>query len=98
MISKISDRADSSNLALMLMESIQVNLTLKNGVVTDVSIQNSESDRESAAYQQDFASAYKSYVVGKQISGLRLGNVAGASDTTQGFDDAVSKIATQAQA
>lgn len=79
-------------------ESIKVNLTLKDGAVSDVSIQNSESDRESAQYQQDFASVIKSYVVGKKISGLKLGVVAGASDTTQGFDDALSQIATKAQA
>lgn len=79
-------------------ESIQVSLTLKGGVITDASIQNSEGNPESASYQQDFTSTYKNYVVGKKISGLRLGIVAGASDTTQGFDDALSQIASKAQA
>ncbi|MEO6513446.1 MAG: hypothetical protein ABIR37_02025 [Candidatus Saccharimonadales bacterium] len=79
-------------------ESIAVSLTLSGGVVTDVSIRNSEGDNESARYQQDFASAYKSYVVGKKINGLQLGIIAGASDTTQGFDDALSQIAAKAQA
>lgn len=79
-------------------EEIQVSLTLKDGVVTGASIQNSESDRESVGYQKDFASAYKSYVVGKKISGLRLSVISGASDTTQGFNDAVSQIASKAQA
>ena len=79
-------------------ETIDVSLTLKNGIVADVSIQNSESDRVSARYQSDFASVYKSYVVGKKISGLQVGIVAGASDTTQGFDDALSQIASKAQA
>lgn len=79
-------------------ESIKVDLTLSGGVITDISIQNSEGDRDSAAYQQDFAASYKSYVVGKKISGLQLSVIAGASDTTQGFADALSQIATQAQA
>jgi len=79
-------------------ETIQVSLTLSNGVITDSSIVNSESDHESAAYQQDFASAYKNYVVGKQISGLQLGVIAGASDTSQGFDDALTQIVSKAQA
>lgn len=79
-------------------ETIDVNLTLQDGVITDVSIQNSEGDRESAEYQEDFASVYKSYVVGKKIDGLRLGNVAGASDTTEGFDNAISQIASKALA
>lgn len=79
-------------------ESIQVSLTLKDGVITSSSIRNSEGDPESAQYQQDFASSYKSYVVGKKISGLQLGILAGASDTTQGFDNALSQIASEAQA
>ncbi len=79
-------------------ETISVNLTLKSGVIADVSVQNSEGDRESAVYQEDFASVYKSYVVGKKITDLQLGIVAGASDTTQAFDDALSQIASKAQA
>jgi uncharacterized protein with FMN-binding domain len=79
-------------------EEIQVSLTLKNGVVTDSSIQNSEGDRQSAQYQRAFASSYKSYVTGKNIADINLSYVAGASDTTQGFNDAVSQIQTQAKA
>jgi uncharacterized protein with FMN-binding domain len=79
-------------------ESIGVSLTLKDGVITNASIQNSQGDRTSAAYQQSFTDSYKSYVIGKKISSLQLGSVGGASDTTQGFDDAVSQIASQAQA
>lgn len=79
-------------------ETIQITLTIKNGVVSDSQIQNSEGDRESAQFQEDFALEYKSQVVGKNISGLQLSYVAGASDTTQGFNDAVAKIRSQAQA
>lgn len=79
-------------------ETIKVMLTLKGGVVADAQISNSASNRESARYQQDFASVYKSYVVGKKISSLRIGVIAGASDTSQGFNDALSKIAAKAQA
>jgi uncharacterized protein with FMN-binding domain len=79
-------------------ESIQVSLTLSGGTITNVSIVNSEGDRDSAAFQRDFTASYKSYVVGKKISSLQLGVIAGASDTTQGFNDALSQIASQAQA
>lgn len=79
-------------------ENISVTLSIKNGVVTNSSISNSETNPESAQFQEDFASQYKSYVVGKSISGLRLSYVAGASDTAQGFNDAVQQIQTQAQA
>lgn len=78
-------------------ESIQVSLTVGNGVITEASIQNSGSNRQSGRYQDDFTSAYKSYVVGKKISGLKLGIIAGASDTTQGFNDALNLIATKVQ-
>ncbi len=79
-------------------ESIKVSLTIKNGTITGSSIQNSEYNNVSAEYQQAFASEYKSSVVGKPISGLQLNYVAGASDTTKGFDDALQQIRTEAQA
>jgi hypothetical protein len=79
-------------------ESIQVDLTLKNGIVSDSNIVNSENNNQSAMYQQSFASAYRSSVVGKNISDIHLSYVAGASDTTKGFDDAVTKIASDAKA
>jgi uncharacterized protein with FMN-binding domain len=79
-------------------EDIQVSVTLKNGVITASSVTNSESDPDSAQFQGSFTSAYKSYVIGKSISGLSLNTVSGASDTTQGFNDALSKIASEAQA
>lgn len=79
-------------------ESIRVTLTLKDGAIADASIQNSEGDQQSASYQEQFASVYRSYVVGRKISGLRIGIVAGASDTSLGFQDALSQIASKAQA
>jgi uncharacterized protein with FMN-binding domain len=79
-------------------ESIQVSVTLKDGVVTNSSVENSEGDHDSARYQEDFAAAYKSYVVGKKISGLQLNIISGASDTTEGFNDALSQIVSKAQA
>lgn len=79
-------------------ESIQVSVTLKDGVVASSSVQNSENDFDSAQFQEEFAAAYKSYVVGKKISSLQLGVIAGASDTTAGFNEALSQIASQAQA
>ncbi len=78
-------------------ETIRVTATVKDGVVTSSSITNSEGDGVSASYQQGFASIYKSYVVGKKINGLSLSRIAGASDTTQGFNDALAQIANQAQ-
>jgi uncharacterized protein with FMN-binding domain len=79
-------------------ESIKVSLTLSGGIVTDVQIANSESDPTSAVFQEDFAASYKSQVVGKAISGLNVHTIAGASDTAQAFNDALSQIRSEAQA
>ncbi|HVX57187.1 MAG TPA: hypothetical protein VHA37_05635 [Candidatus Saccharimonadales bacterium] len=78
-------------------ENIRVTLMLQNGVITDSSVQNSEYDRTSAEFQQEFAATYRSYVVGKKIDTLKLGIIAGASDTTQAFNDAVGRIISKAQ-
>lgn len=79
------------------VETIKVTLTVSGGVVTDSSIVNSEGDRESARYQEEFTSAYKSQVVGKSLGSIHLSYVAGASDTTQGFNDALDAIISQAK-
>ena len=79
-------------------ESIKVTLTVKSGIITDSTIFNSENNRESQIFQEDFVSVYKSYVVGKNIDGLNLSVVAGASDTTSGFNNAVTAIQDQARA
>ncbi len=79
-------------------EDIQVKITLKDGVITASSVQNSENDHDSARYQEDFTSVYQSSVIGKNISGLQIDVIAGASDTTDGFNQALSQIASQAKA
>ena len=78
-------------------ETIQVNLTLASGVITDISLQNSMTDRDSAYYQEQFTAGYKQLVIGKKISGLKINTIAGASDTTQSFNEALRQIAEQAQ-
>lgn len=79
-------------------EEIHVSVTLKNGVITDASVQNSESDFDSKQYQEEFTAGYKTKVVGKKISGLQISVIAGASDTTDGFNEALSEIAAKAEA
>lgn len=79
-------------------ESIKVTLTVKGGQVTDSSIVNSENDHDSVPFQEGFAGEYKSYVVGKSLSTVRVPVISGASDTVQSFNDAVAQIRNQAQA
>lgn len=79
-------------------ESIGVTITVANGIVTNSSVQNSETNPESAQFQLYFTSQYKSQVVGKSLKGLQISYVAGASDTSQGFNAALVRIQSQAQA
>ncbi|MEO7364301.1 MAG: hypothetical protein ABIV43_02225 [Candidatus Saccharimonadales bacterium] len=79
-------------------ENISVTLSISDGVIKQSSVTNSQGDNASAQYQADFTDNYKSYVVGRSIKGLKLNRVAGASDTSQGFNDAVAKIVMEAQA
>ena len=48
-------------------------------------------------WQQQFASGYESYVVGKSLSTLKLTKVSGSSLTPIGFNAAVADIQTQAK-
>jgi uncharacterized protein with FMN-binding domain len=79
-------------------ENVKVTVTIRGEVITDSGVVGSEKDRESRAFQRDFTSGYKSKVVGKKISELKLSTVAGASLTTQAFNDALVDIQKQAKA
>jgi uncharacterized protein with FMN-binding domain len=79
-------------------ENIKLTVAVRNGVITNATVANSQGDPTSAFFQQDFASNFKSYVVGKKIASLQIGVISGASDTSQGFNDALSQIESQAQA
>lgn len=79
--------------------TIDVSLTVKDGVVTAVKTSHNYSDRESGMYIDSFDSSIQSSVVGKSIGSLTsLSRVGGASLTTYGFEDALATIANQAKA
>lgn len=77
-------------------EVIGVSLTVANDIITDASVTPQAKDRTSKGYQLQFAGSFKSQVVGKKLADLKLSRVAGASLTTQGFNNAVSIIKSQA--
>ena len=79
-------------------DQIAVTLTLKNDIITDVSVTPEAGDRTSSRYQNKFVSGYKQYVLGKNIADVYLTTVSGSSLTPQGFNDALAQIKTQAQA
>ena len=78
--------------------SIGVTLTLKNGVISDVTTQDSYSSNESGRYIARFNSVVKSSVIGKTLAEAQVFQVSGSSETSSGFDDAVAKIAAKAGA
>lgn len=79
-------------------ESIELTVTLKNGVITDTSLVADATDGDAKEYQADFKSAYKDMVVGKDITTVSLSRVAGSSLTSNGFNDALDQIKTDAKA
>jgi hypothetical protein len=79
-------------------ESISVNVTLTDGIITDATVTQQGKTGEAQEYQSKFVSGYKSQVVGKKISEVNLSRVAGSSLTPIGFNDAISDIEKQATA
>ena len=78
-------------------ESVDVTLTLKDGVVTALSVHGNATDPEAKQYEAKFTSGVDALVVGKPIASLDVTNVAGSSLTSSGFDAAIADIIDQAQ-
>ncbi len=76
-------------------ESIIVTLTLKNNIINDLKTVHSPQDGESALYHDAFDGEIRPLVIGKNIKDINVSCVAGASDTTNGFMQAIEKIKTQ---
>ena len=79
-------------------DQIAVTLTLKNDIITAVSVTPMPGDRMSAKYQGKFVSGYQALVVGKNIADVNLTKVSGSSLTPAGFDNALAQIEAQAKA
>jgi uncharacterized protein with FMN-binding domain len=79
-------------------ESIEVTVTLADGVITDASVVSDAFRPESKMMQGQFISGFKAQVVGKKITDVKLTKVSGSSLTPKGWNDAIAKIQAQAQA
>lgn len=79
-------------------ESIDVTVTLANGVVEDVEVVAQAKAPISKEKQADFIANYKEQVVGKNIDEINLGKISGSSLTPIGFNAAIEDIKAQAQA
>lgn len=78
-------------------EQIDVDITLKAGVITQVNVTSKAENPKSKYMQGIFIANYKQLVIGKNLKDLNLSKVAGSSLTPKGFNDAVEKIKTLAQ-
>lgn len=74
--------------------SLTINVTLTNGVMSDISFTQNSSNRESREYADKFTRSFpKSSIVGKKISDISLSRVGGASLTSNAFNKALSQMA-----
>lgn len=80
------------------LQSIDLTVTIENGIITSTSLVTKATDGDAEEYQSDFASAYKGFVVGKKVGNVSLSRVAGSSLTSNGFNKALDQIKTDAQA
>jgi len=79
-------------------ETIDISVTVKNGVVASTSATANSRDRESREYDTMFIDNYQQYVEGKNIANLNLSRIAGASLTPLGFNNALQQIKSDASA
>ena len=73
-------------------ETIGVELTLKDDIVTEVTITPNASNPNTVRYQGEFKDGIAAEVVGKDIDTLNVTKVAGSSLTSTGFNAAVETI------
>lgn len=73
-------------------EPLDVKVTLSGNTITDSSVDANTISGEGQRYFDRFSSYYKSQVVGQKISDVSLNRVAGASLTTDAFNQALQQI------
>lgn len=78
-------------------ETVDVSLTIQDGIVTAASFTGNATNPASKAWQENFNKGYQSVVVGKSIDNLALTVVNGASLTPKGFMEAIAQIKQTAQ-
>jgi uncharacterized protein with FMN-binding domain len=91
--------ADGDYVAPSGQESITVELTIEDDVVTAVTVTpHATGGTRQAGFQKQFAEGIGSEVVGKDIDELTVSRVAGSSLTSSGFNAALDDIKRQAVA
>lgn len=80
-----------------LPSRITVTATLDDDVLTDVKVTTHATNKTSLDLQKRFADAVPKVVVGKRIDEVKVGKLAGSSDTPDGFNSAIQQIKEEAQ-
>ena len=78
-------------------EQVGVTLTLENGIVIEIELEQMGVAPTSKKMQADFAENFKPLVVGKPIDEVQLSKVSGSSLTSGGFNNALDQIRAEAQ-
>lgn len=80
------------------IETIDVTVTLADGVITDVEVAGNPTKPESEEYQGRFIGGISDEVVGQSIDEINVSRVAGSSLTSGGFNQAIEEIKNEAAA
>lgn len=80
------------------IESIDLTVTLKAGVIVDSQIAGSGKSDHAQEHQAAFASGYKALIIGKNADSVTLSRVSGSSLTSNAFNDALAQIKKNAAA
>jgi hypothetical protein len=78
-------------------ESVDVEITLADDIITDVVVTTHFDNPNTEQYQTAFAGGIANEVVGKNIDDITVSKVAGSSLTSGGFNEAVEAIKADAQ-
>ncbi|RQP10352.1 MAG: hypothetical protein EAS51_09125 [Microbacteriaceae bacterium] len=89
--------AEASYLSPAGEESITVELTLEDDVVTGITVTPEAADPTARTFQERFAGGIADIVVGKDIDTLDVSRVAGSSLTSGGFATALEAIKAEAR-
>jgi uncharacterized protein with FMN-binding domain len=79
-------------------ESVKVELTLADDVVTAVTVTPEADDPTATSYQTMFAGGISAEIVGQDIDTLNVSRVSGSSLTSGGFNEALAAIKADALA
>lgn len=79
-------------------EEIVVNVSVKDDVITDASVEVKATRPASLNWQNVVKDNIKSLVVGKKLDEVVLDKVSGSSLTPKGWNDAIAKIKVSAKA